>query len=170
MNNNSELVVTVWEKIRDLTRTRVDLHCEQNFAVGLVLMHVCSASTVPSHLSFRVLNECDIKIIEKDLAKVRLQLSYGNTEMPSMLQIDFVIRASQLSQYARSLEMLMVDFKLQRDDEDEGKPKNIGAFLDKEFDVMNFEFSRNVPGRRMGVWLNTNGLIKQWYDIYRPEV
>lgn len=170
MNSNSELIFTVWETIRALIRSKVDIRAEQNFAVGVVLMHVCSASTVPSHLSFRVLDAAAITDLDKSLAKVRLQVTYGSTEKASLLQVEFAISVDALREYVKSLQMQMSDFSLQRDDENEGRAKRIGAFLQRDFDVMNFEFSRTGPSLYMGLWLNNNGLSKSWYTVYRPEV
>lgn len=169
MNNTTEMMNTVWQMIQNAIYNSVDIRAAHNYAVGALLMTLSQSVSQPSFIAFRLLNDEDIIDPNKDMAKVRLTVVYGQTEYASKVEVEFVMGFDKLLEfYVLPLKHRMSDFSLQRDDEFEGKPRRISNFVGSPADMMKFEFGHG-PGR-MGLWLNNNGLVKKWYTIYRPEV
>ena len=169
MNNTSEMMNVVWRMIQNTIYNSADIRAAHNYAVGAMLMTLSQSITLPNYIAFRLVNDNDILDPNKDLAKVRLTVVYGQTEYAAKVELEFVIGFDQLLEYyIKPLKYNMSDFRLQRNDEYDGKPRRISNFIGSPTDVMNFEFGQG-PGH-MGLWLNTNSLSKKWYTIYRPEV
>ena len=169
MNSTTEMMNTVWRMIQNTIYNCVDIRAAHNYAVGAILMTLSQGITLPHYIAFRLINADDLTDPNKDLAKVRITAFYGDTEFASKVELEFVIRFDQLLEfYIKPLKYCMSDFSLQRNDENEGRPRRISNFIGSPADVMNFEFGHGSG--HMGLWLNNNGLSKSWYTIYRPEV